>query len=181
MAPESKEPYHPIIWQLVCCPFTPLLILFCDILSSGKSKLEENKEALAAMERLPSYLKDLSSRHSLAVSLEGIAKAFVEHARSIICCPNSATPDASALAAQSSIFRVGTLPYGWTSDDDMFYSTSLYSSTASILPTEMRLETGNFDIEFNNDLATFTNSFDGDGIFDWLSWDSQAQKCEYTT
>lgn len=169
LAPERKEPYYPIIWQLVCCPFTPLLILFCDILSSGKSKLEENKEALAAMERLPSYLKDLSSRHSLAVSLEGIAKVFVEHARSMICCPNSATPDASVLPAQSSTFRLGILPYGWTSD------------TASILPTEMQLETGNFDIEPNNDLATFTNSFDSDGMFDWLSWDSQAQKCEYTT
>ncbi|KAK9323505.1 hypothetical protein V1517DRAFT_320020 [Lipomyces orientalis] len=61
MAPESKETYHPIIWQLVCCPFTPLLILFCDILSNGKRNLEKNKEALAATERL-----ELPERYKLA-------------------------------------------------------------------------------------------------------------------
>jgi hypothetical protein len=175
MAPESKEPYHPIIWQLVCCPFTPLLILFCDILSNGKRNLEENKEALAAMERLPSYLKDISSRNSLAGSLESIAKVFVQHARSVICRPDYARPDASILAAQSSTFPLGTLPHGRASNVDMFHSNSFYSNTASVMPITMQLESSDFDVELNNDLAMFTNNFDGNGMFDWLSWDSRAQ------
>lgn len=86
--PESKGPYHPIIWQLICCLFTPLLITSCDILSSGKQNSERNKEALAAMEQLPGHLKDISLRDSFAASLEGIAKVFVQHARSVIDCPD---------------------------------------------------------------------------------------------
>jgi hypothetical protein len=180
MAPESKEPYHPIIWQLVCCPFTPLLVLFCDILSNGKRNLEESKEALAAMERLPRYLKELSSRNSLAASLEGIAKVFVEHARSVLCHPDPAKPNADVLAAQSSTLPLGCLPYGRLSDVDILHSNSFFINTASIMPTTAQLETGNFDVELNNDLAMFTNSLSDDGTFDWLNWDSQAQKSEYT-
>lgn len=43
------------------------------------------------------------------------------------------------------------------------------------MPIAMQLDTGYFDVELNNDLAMFTNSFDGNGMFDWLSWDSRAQ------
>lgn len=170
MAPQSKEPYHPIIWQLVCCPFTPLLILFCDILSNGKRNLEESKEALAAMEHLPEYLKELSSRNSLASRLEGIANVFVQHARSVLCRPDPARPTAGVLSAQSS-----TLPLG-----SMLNSNLFFGNTASIMPTTAQLEIGSFDVELTNDLAMVTNSLDDDGMFDWLNWDSQAQKPEYT-
>ncbi|KAM3581905.1 hypothetical protein VKS41_006060 [Umbelopsis sp. WA50703] len=177
MVPESKEPYHPIIWQLVCCPFTPLLILFCDILSNGERNLEESWEALAAMERLPSYLKDLSSRNSLAASLEEIAKVFVHHARSMICRADSAQPATSDLASQNSTFSPENLLYGKASNVHLFHPNSFYSNATSIMPTTIQLEIGD-DVE--QDLAMFTKSFNGDGMFDWLSWDSLTQKYEYT-
>jgi hypothetical protein len=166
MAPECKEPYHPIIWQLVCCPFTPLLILFRYILSNGKRNLKENKEALAAIEQLPSYLKDLSSRNSLASSLEGIARVFVQHARSVIF------PDPSRTEAQSLTSQLGPSPHG---SDRASNIDSFDSNAASISLISMQLEAGGFDIGLSSDFAMFTNSFDSDGMFDWLGWDSQAQ------
>jgi hypothetical protein len=181
MAPESKDPYHPIIWQLICCPFTPLLILYTDILSNGNRSLEENKEALAAMERLPSYLKDISSRNSLAASLEGIAKVFVQYARSTIYRQDSARSDANASAAQNPTFPLETLPKDRGSDQHMFHSNSFYRNTASSMPITRQLGTGDFNVELNNDLTMFTNSLDADGMFDWLSWDSRAQEWGYTT
>ena len=84
MVSESEEPYNGIVWQLLCCPFTPFLVLFGEILSSGKRVPEENKEALDAMERLPVYLKNMSLRNSLAVKLERIAIVLVQHARLVI-------------------------------------------------------------------------------------------------
>jgi hypothetical protein len=181
MAPESKEPYHPIIWQLVCCPFTPLLILFCEILSSGKRNSEGNKEALAAMERLPSYLKDISSRNSFAASLEGNAKVFVRHARSVIDCSDCATTDAGDIRVQSSTFALGNLPYGRASEVDMFHSTSFCSNIASIPPTTLQLETGDFDGQLSSDLAMFTNSFDYDRLFEFVGLFSPDQQDQLRT
>ena len=84
MVSDSEEPYNGIVWQLLCCPFTPFLALFGEILSSGKGESEENEDALAAMEQLPLYLGMMSSRNSLAAKLERIAAVFVQHARSVV-------------------------------------------------------------------------------------------------
>lgn len=168
MASESKEPYHPIIWQLICCPFTPLLILFCNILSSGKRNSEGNKEALAAMEQLPGYLKEISLRNSFAASLEGIAKIFVQHARSVIDYPDSSIPNTSNLVAQSSTFSLRSLPYDRASQTDIFHSTSLCSNIASAIPTMLQPGTSDFDSQLNNELATFTNMFDYDRLFEFV-------------
>lgn len=84
MVSDSEEPYNGIIWQLVCCPFTPMLVLFGDILSDGEGKLEEHKEALVAMQQLPAFLSGMSIRHSLAAKLQRIAEVFVQHATSVI-------------------------------------------------------------------------------------------------
>lgn len=82
MAPESRQPYHPIIWQLICCPFTPFFILFRELISKDiHGGSEENGEALAAMDRLPGYLRALSSRNPLAADLENIAIILIRRAR----------------------------------------------------------------------------------------------------
>ncbi|KAG2174738.1 hypothetical protein INT43_005796 [Umbelopsis isabellina] len=158
MAPESKDPYHPIIWQL------------------GKRTLNENKKALAAMERLPSYLKNLSWRNSLAASLEGIAGVFVQHARSAICRQDFPRSDANASAVQNPAFSLRTSPNDRGCDQHMLHSMSFFGDTASSIPISMQLGTGDFDLELSNDLTMFTNSLNADGMFDWLSWDSRSQE-----
>lgn len=84
MASDSEEPYNGMVWHLLCGPFTPFLDLFGELLSNGKGDIEENKEALAAMEQLPVFLDKMSSRNSLAAKLERIAMVLVQHARSVI-------------------------------------------------------------------------------------------------
>ena len=84
MVSSSEEPYNGIVWQLICCPFTPFLVLFGEIISNGKGESEENKESLAAIEQLPVFLGKMSLRNSLAAKLECIAVVFVQHARSVI-------------------------------------------------------------------------------------------------
>ena len=83
---DSEEVYNGIVWVLICCPFTPYLILFREILAkaNGHSSVGEKKRALAAMEHLPTFLSKMSLRNSLAAKLEGIATTIIQHARSII-------------------------------------------------------------------------------------------------
>lgn len=180
MAPESKDPYHPIIWQLVCCPFTPLLILYTEVVSNDKRTPNEKKEALAAMERLPNFLKSISWRNSLASNLEGIAKVFVQHAGSAICRQDSARSDVNTSAAQNPAFSLSSSLNDREYDQQLLHPISFCGNTASSMPITMQLGTGGFDVELSNDLTMFTNSLDADGMFDWLSWDSRAQEWGYT-
>ncbi|KAK4539683.1 hypothetical protein LTR36_010446 [Oleoguttula mirabilis] len=83
-ADEAEEPHPGLVWQLLFCPLTPFLALFGGILSKGKAELEQNREALEAMEHLPPFLHKLSARYPLAVKLEGIAVKFIQHTRSIL-------------------------------------------------------------------------------------------------
>ena len=165
MAPESKEPYHPIIWQLICCPFTPFLILFCEILSTGRQNSGENSEALAAMERLPSYLKEISSRNSFAAGLEETVKVFVQHARCVIDHPDHAIPDAMDLAIQGSTMALENLPHNRPSEVDMHHSASFASDVLSLMPTTLLLETSDFNGQLDGDLAMFTTPYDQDALF----------------
>lgn len=84
MVSDSEEPYNGVVWQLLCGPFTPFLTLFGEILSNGQRASEGNKEALTAMEQLPTFLNKMSVRNSLAGKLERTAVVLVEHARSVI-------------------------------------------------------------------------------------------------
>ena len=84
MVSDSEEPYNGIIWQLMCSPFTPFLILFGEILANGSIEAAEKERFLAAMERFPDFLAKMSLRSSLATKLERVAVVFVEHARSVI-------------------------------------------------------------------------------------------------
>lgn len=81
---DSEEVYNGIVWQLVCCPFTPFLALFGELLASTGATTEEDEEALSAMKELPLFLKKMSLRNSLAARLQGIAVVFVQHAESVV-------------------------------------------------------------------------------------------------
>lgn len=175
MAPESREPYHPIIWQLVCCPFTPMLLLFRSILSSPKGDSRRNVEAVTAMEQLPSYLHDIGPRNSLARTLEGIAQIFVQHARVIVHHSRPAQHDAHASSARSRTSSLKESPGNpGFSNTDIYHLNSLFNNESAALLSEERPETVGFGAELDIDLRMFANNLD-DGLFDWLSWESQAQ------
>lgn len=188
MVSDSEEPYNGIVWQLLCCPFTPFLTLFGEILSNGKGESEENREHLAAIEQLPVFLRQMSLRNSLAAKLEAIAVVFVQHARSVIhpqgtCLferseprsiaidqPSSTKPRASEVAPGSSILN-GALPDPWPSTADMLNWDSIFNP-ATTAPALGHPRLGNNDVQ-PSDLATWTNEFFGDAIYDWIGWDSQ--------
>jgi hypothetical protein len=80
MVSDSQEPFNGIIWHLICCPFTPFLILFSEILS-GHS---DNELLLDAVEQFPIFLGKMGLRNSLALKLERVATVLFKHAQSVI-------------------------------------------------------------------------------------------------
>jgi len=84
---DSEEVFNGIIWHLVCCPFTPFLHLFQEILSTGRTALRANKQALEAMRHLPRFLGKMAVRNRLAKKLEVVAAAIVQHAESVLHRP----------------------------------------------------------------------------------------------
>ncbi|KAK5119255.1 hypothetical protein LTR85_007869 [Meristemomyces frigidus] len=91
---DGEEPHPGFVWQLIFCPLTPFLALFGGILSKGQADLEQNREALEAMEHLPPFLRKLSPRYPLATKLEAIAVKFVVHTRSILSRQDEANEEA---------------------------------------------------------------------------------------
>lgn len=81
---DSEEVYNGIVWQLVCCPFTPFLALFGDLLANREASHADRLEALAAMRELPFFLKKMGLRNSLARKLEAVAATIVQHADSVV-------------------------------------------------------------------------------------------------
>jgi hypothetical protein len=75
------------VWQLVCCPFTPFLVLFGEILANKGPKQEADWQALAAMQELPAFLRKMGVRNTLAAKLERIAVVIVRHAESVVYTP----------------------------------------------------------------------------------------------
>ncbi|KAJ5627051.1 hypothetical protein N7528_004478 [Penicillium herquei] len=171
MSVKSKEPYHPIIWQLVCCPLTPLLILLCDTVSNPARSLEEKKENLAAMELFPRYLKDLGQRDSLARRLEGIARVFVRHARSAIDCQSTASSRILSPGIQRSAAFSEDPP--WSLYDETLCA-SVFGSGDGSIPSIFPMSSSDYDTDIVNDLTALQSSFDvcGDRLFDWLTWDT---------
>jgi hypothetical protein len=84
---DSEEVYNGIVWQLVCCPFTPFLALFGEILANKGPRQEADRQALAAMQELPTFLKVMGVRNSLAAKLEHIAVVIVRHTESVLNTP----------------------------------------------------------------------------------------------
>jgi hypothetical protein len=81
---DSEEVYNGIVWQLVCCPFTPFLALFGQILDNKGDARRDNVEALAAMKELPVFLEAMGRRNTLAAKLTDVARIFVKHAESSV-------------------------------------------------------------------------------------------------
>lgn len=81
---DSEEVFNGIVWQLVCCPFTPFLFLFGEILANKESNEESDANALAAMKELPDFLKKMGVRNTLAAKLERIAVVIVQHAEMVV-------------------------------------------------------------------------------------------------
>lgn len=92
MVSDSEEPYNGIIWMLVCCPFTPLLVLFGEILSNSKVTTETKLENLDAMEKVPEYLRAMGFRNTLAKKLVHIAEALVAHANTVVRGESTSQP-----------------------------------------------------------------------------------------
>lgn len=84
---DSEEVYNGIVWQLVCCPFTPFLTLFGEILANKGLRQDADRQALEAMQELPTFLKKMSLRNTLAAKLERIAVVIVQHAESVVHTP----------------------------------------------------------------------------------------------
>jgi hypothetical protein len=81
---DSEEVYNGIVWQLVCCPFTPFLTLFGQILGKKDAIRGGDVEALAAMKELPVFLKNMGRRNTLAATLTDVVCTFVKHAESLL-------------------------------------------------------------------------------------------------
>lgn len=116
---DSEEVYNGIVWQLVCCPFTPFLALFGQILGENGAMRRDNEEALAAMKELPMFLEAMGRRNTLAGKLHMIAKVFVDHAESVVNQP----PPRSRSPVEG--FPGSVLNVAWNSFLDHTTSSSL--------------------------------------------------------
>ncbi len=81
---DLKEPYTCLLWQRLHCPLAAFGTLWGEVVTKGKTHLEQSKQSLEAIEHLPVYFGKLSSRNSLAAKLESITERIVQHARSIL-------------------------------------------------------------------------------------------------
>lgn len=100
---DSEEVYNGIVWQLVCCPFTPFLALFGQIVENKFGVHRDGVEALAAMKELPVFLEAMGRRNTLASKLHLIADVFVRHAESVV---NPPMPQGRSLCFLSSIQKI---------------------------------------------------------------------------
>lgn len=84
MVPDLKKPYTCLLWQRLHCPLAAFGILWGEVVTKGKTQLEQSKQSLEAIEHLPAYFGKLSSRNSLAAKLESITERMVQHTKSIL-------------------------------------------------------------------------------------------------
>lgn len=59
MISDTEESYNGVVWQIICGSSTPFLTLFGEMISNAKGGTQENKDTLAAMEQLPTYLSKM--------------------------------------------------------------------------------------------------------------------------
>ena len=84
MVLDLKGPDTCLLWQRLHYPLVAFGALWGEIVTRGKTHLEQSKQSLEAIEHLPTYFGKLSSRNSLAAKLESITERIVRHARSIL-------------------------------------------------------------------------------------------------
>lgn len=130
---DSEEVFNGIVWQILCCPFTPFLALFGEILSHSKNVDQQppldTRAVLDALNQLPPFLKAMGERNSLARKLESVAVVLVKHATSIVEETTQPTPADSGFDSGSqlgdvldwqSLLELDSLPSdmlaSWTAD-----------------------------------------------------------------
>jgi hypothetical protein len=182
---DSEEVYNGIVWQLVCCPFTPFLTLFGEILANKGPKLDADREALAAMQELPLFLKNMGLRNTLAAKLERIAVVIVQHAESVVGAPGceyrnqasgqhqtnskSDTPLESMSAPSTA---TSYLHNNWpTTASDFDWDSFLNHTTTTSFPFQAgEQDSGGELIPLSavEDATLWTDMFLGDANIDWI-------------
>lgn len=146
-----QQPYQPFLWQLLCCPFTPFLVLFRSIITFTQDDAMDVQGSLNAMRQLPEYLEHAKSVTPLASKLQEVANVIVQYATTFIA--NQRTN-----GQQSTV--TGSLP---TPKHNFGIDASLPIGCD-----------GSFDFNESMKLSnTCTDNFmsnDG-GMFGWLNWD----------
>ena len=84
MVLNLKEPDTCLLWQRLHYPLAAFGALWGEIMTRGKTQLEQSEQSLEVLEHLPAYFGKLSSRNALAAKLESITERIVGHARSIL-------------------------------------------------------------------------------------------------
>jgi hypothetical protein len=148
-----NQPYQPFLWQLLCCPFTPFLVLFRSIVTSAEEEAMQNQDALDAMGQLPEYLEQAKFITPLANKLQDVANVFLQYATTFIA--NQRTGARQFTAA-------GALP---TPEYHLSMDTSLPMGTGDCFDFNESMKTLN--------TCTDTLRFDDGGLFDWLDWEEE--------
>jgi hypothetical protein len=175
---DSEEVYNGIVWQLVCCPFTPFLALFGEILANKGAKQEADWQALAAMKELPAFLKKMGVRNSLAAKLEHIAVVIVRHAESVVDSPQCTCErpllcprekDQTNNKAVAAALNVAAPSSHEINDFDL--ESFLNHTTTSALPDQAQWQGyGSEPTPFGDvgDATLWTDMFLGDTNIDWI-------------
>lgn len=156
LSPELDEPYHPFLWQFLYSPFTAFLLLFRDILLNPGCESKDNREALAAMENLPGFLEKMASWNPLATKLKEASRVLIGHAESVLASSEQSRVGSDGPAAEST----------FTSNE------AANSFDMDILCNQTADEAGSsfYDLTTDDIFESLTQDFEGNGLFDWMTW-----------
>ncbi|KAL2208626.1 hypothetical protein CC79DRAFT_1395599 [Sarocladium strictum] len=144
-----NQPYQPFIWQLLCCPFTPFLVLFRTIMFDAD---DEKEGQLSAMRQLPKYLEEAKAITPLANKLQEVANVILRHASTSLAEKETYIPQSvpgSQPTPQHHLSMDTSLPMG--ADDSSDFSEAMKTMNTS----------------------TETMIIDDDDLFVWLDWEEE--------
>lgn len=159
LSPESDESYHPFLWQFLYSPFTAFLLLFREILLNPDRESRDNQEALAAMENLPEFLGKMASRNPLATRLREVSRVLIGHAKSVFTQSGQTQAESDGPVTGST----------FTSSEaaNSFDMDLLCNQTADVARNSF------CDLKTDDIFESLTQDFEGDGLFDWMTWLSE--------
>ncbi|KAK3115908.1 hypothetical protein LTR53_004296 [Teratosphaeriaceae sp. CCFEE 6253] len=166
----TDQPYLGVTWQMLYYPWAPFLVLFGEILSSKAGiGLEEKKQALHAMEKLPTYFNAMGARYHEAVRLERMASATVQRARSMVFggvdVPGTEQVPILPTPGMSTGTGSVTPPATHKGDANQQHVTGSLPGAGPWLWAEIDMPVWPSELE---------DPF-ADAIFDWFAWDGQTQ------
>ncbi|EXJ80875.1 hypothetical protein A1O3_07162 [Capronia epimyces CBS 606.96] len=151
MGPSLKEPYTCILWQPLQCPLTAFGTLWGEIVTKGKTQLEQNKQFLADIEHVPAFMGKLSSRNPLAAKLANITERFVQQARSILYSEGQCSQENEAQHSNPPMAFMNAMP-----------STNMSNASQG----------QDLDAQLD-DLFPWADDRFFDATFDWFAWTNQ--------